>query len=144
MMISARRVLAVVVMLLASVAQAGADRQVVPRAVLIRMEGHMGAARADDRGLARLTLRRDKATVEFQVNEIWVLSGDLVGLDILHEVEPYEPNMSLAGPPEVVDRLLAASSDELLEITGYYRRGVRILMLSSVERAKKRDASRSD
>ncbi len=143
-MTSVRRVLAVMVMLLAGVAQVESSRQVVPRAVLIRMEGHIGAPRPGDRGLAKLTLRRDKGTIEFQVNEIWVLSGDLVGLDILHEVEPYEPNMSLAGPPEVVDRLLAASPDELLEITAYFRRGVRILTLSGVERAKKRDASRSD
>ena len=143
-MITARRHLAVMVLLLATVAQADSSRQAVPRAVLIRLEGHVGAARPEDRGVAALRIRRGNSILQFQVNEIWVLSGDLMGLDVLHEVEPYDPNMSLAGPPEVVDRLLAASPDDPLEVTGYFRRGVRILMLSSVDRPKRGKQSRPD
>src|SRR5712692_7075065 len=106
-------------------ARAGEDR--VPAAVLLRIEGHVGAPRSGDRGLADLTWRRGKTTIRFQVGEIWVLSGNLVGLDVLHEIEPYTPSLSLAGPAPLLDRLAAASPDEPLEITGYFRRGVRIL-----------------
>jgi hypothetical protein len=121
---------------IASVAHAGLDRGGALQVVLLRIQGHVGAARPGDRGVASLTLRRDRDTIAFQVDEIWVLSGDLVGLDVLHEVEPYKPNMTVDGPSALLDRLEQASPAEPLEVTGYFRRGARMLMLSSVEPLK--------
>ena len=72
----------------------------------------------------------------FVVEEIWVLSGDVASHDVLSEVEPYTPSMWLEGPREVIDRLVDADPERLLEVTGYFRRGVRMLMLSSVEPVK--------
>jgi hypothetical protein len=72
-----------------------------------------------------------------------VLSGDLVGLDVLAEVAPYTPSMTVAGPKELLERLAASSPDRALVLTGYYRRGARILMLSAVEPAKGDQRSRS-
>src|SRR5258705_8971772 len=117
------------VVLLAQVAAArGAD--VVPRAVLLRMEGHVGPRRDGDRGVAEISMRHDKTTLQFQLNEIWVLSGDVASHDVLSEIEPYTPSLSVAGPPEVVDRLVSARPEAMLEGTGYFRRGARIFMLS--------------
>jgi hypothetical protein len=127
-----------VAMLAASVAHAELDRAVVPRAVLLRIQGHAGPPKDGDRNIAHLTWRRGDTTIHFTVDELWVLSGELASTDVLHEVEPYTPSMTISGPAEVLDRLATATSDEPLEITGYYRRGVRLLMLSGVEPAKKR------
>ena len=120
----------------AAVAHAGHGSGVRP--LLLRLQGHVGEARPEDRGVASLTLRHDRDTIRFQVDEIWVLSGNAAGVDVLHEVEPYEPNMSVAGPAPVLDRLQHASPDVPLEVTGYFRRGARILMLSAVEPVKRK------
>jgi hypothetical protein len=109
-----------------------------PRPILIRIQGHVGAPREGDRKIAALTLRHGEGTIDLTVDEIWVLSGDAAGVDVIHEVEQYTPSMSVSGPKEVLGRLLGASPDDPLEITGYYRRGQRMLMLSSVERWKKK------
>ena len=136
------RACGLVLALVVALAPWTARAQPGPRPVLLRMEGHVGARRPEDRGLSRLTFRRGKAVFEFQVDEIWVLSGDAVGLDILAEVEPYKPSMSLAGAPELVDRLQHARPGELLEVTGYFRRGQRIFTVSGVEPAKSRTGRR--
>jgi len=103
------------------------------RPLLLRIEGHVGAPREGDRRIAELTMRRRDAIITCQVDEIWVLSGDAVGLDVLHEVEPYEPNMSVSGPPPVVDALAQADPAQPLAVIGFFRGGQRILELSSVE-----------
>ena len=103
------------------------------RPLLLRIEGHVGAPREGDRRIAELTMRRRDAIITCQVDEIWVLSGDAVGLDVLHEVEPYEPNMSVSGPPSVVDALAQADPAQPLAVIGFFRGGQRILELSSVE-----------
>jgi len=103
------------------------------RPLLLRIEGHVGAPREGDRKIADLTMRRGDAIITFQVDEIWVLSGDAVGLDVLHEVEPYNPNMQVTGPRPVVDRLAQADPAQPLAVIGFFRGGQRILELSSVE-----------
>lgn len=103
------------------------------RPLLLRIEGHVGAPREGDRKIADLTMRRGDAIITFQVDEIWVLSGDAVGLDVLHEVEPYKPNMQVTGPRPVVDRLAQADPAQPLAVIGFFRGGQRILELSSVE-----------
>jgi hypothetical protein len=109
-----------------------------PKPILVRIEGHVGRAREHDRNVAQLTLRERERVIDFTVDEIWVLSGDAAGTDVIHEVEQYTPSMSVSGPAEVLERLRQASPDDPLELTGYYRRGQRMLMLSSVEpRTKK-------
>ena len=113
---------------------AHADRAAKP--VLIRIQGHVGAPRPEDRKIAELKLRDGNKTIDLTVAEIWVLSGNAVGVDILHEVEQYDPNMTVSGPSDVLGRLANASPDQRLDVTGYYRRGQRMLMLSGVEPAK--------
>ena len=103
------------------------------RPLLLRIEGHVGAPREGDRKIADLTMRRGDAIITFQVDEIWVLSGNAVGLDVLHEVEPYKPNMQVTGPRPVVDRLAQADPAQPLTVIGFFRGGQRILELSSVE-----------
>jgi hypothetical protein len=103
------------------------------RPLLLRIEGHVGGPREGDRKIAELTMRRGDAIITFQVDEIWVLSGDAVGLDVLHEVEPYKPNMQVTGPPPVVDRFAQADPAQPLTVLGFFRGGQRILELSSVE-----------
>jgi hypothetical protein len=109
-----------------------------PKPILLRIQGHVGPEREGDRRIASLTFRQDARKIPVTVEEVWVLSGDAVGTDVLHEVEQYDPSLSVSGPTEVVHRLVTASPDEPLELTGYYRRGQRMLMLSSVERWKKK------
>jgi hypothetical protein len=108
------------------------------RPVLLRIDAHVGPKRPEDRAIADLTLRRGQSTIELTVTELRVLSGELTSLDLLDEVAPYRPNMSVDGPRSVLERLTTAGPDEPLVILGYFRRGQRILMLSSVERAKTR------
>jgi hypothetical protein len=120
------------VLLAAAVAEAGR----VTKPILAKMQGHTGPARTDDRKIADLTLRHGKQVIEFTLEEIWVLSGDAAGTDIVHEVEQYKPSMTLSGPAEMLDRLLNASPGQRLDVVGYYRRGQRMFMLSSVEPAK--------
>ena len=120
----------------AVVARAGPDRGGALPAVLLRLQGHVGAARPGDRGLPSLPLRHDRDTIAFQVDEVWVRSGNLVGNELLQEVEPYTPNMSLAGPAPLLERLAKAPPEEPLEVTGYFRLGARILMVSAVETVK--------
>jgi hypothetical protein len=129
------RVLAVL-MLVTGVAHA--DRIDLHRPISIKIQGHVGPPRGGETVIAELTLRKSHATIRFQVREIWVLSGDAMGVDVLHEVEPYTPNMMLAGPAEVVDRLANGTSDELVDVVGYFRRGSRLFSLSSVEPVTKR------
>lgn len=129
---------AVLVVLVAAVAGVRAsDFGVVPRAISLKLRGHVGPPRAGTTPIAELTLRREQRTIRFQVEEIWVLSGDTMGPDVLHEVEPYTPNMSLAGPPSVLDRLETVGAEGRVDVIGYFRRGARILMLSSVEPVEK-------
>ena len=106
--------------------------------VQIKIEGHVGPPRPGETVIAELQLRHDRETIVFQVREIWVLSGNAAGVDVLHEVEPYKPNMTLTGPAEVVNHLVKASPDEQVDVIGYFRRGARMLMLSSIEPAGKR------
>jgi hypothetical protein len=106
--------------------------------ILVRIEGHVGRAREHDRNVAQLTLRERERVIDLTVDEIWVLSGDAAGTDVIHEVEQYTPSMSVSGPAEVLARLRHASPEDPLELTGYYRRGQRMLMLSSVEPRKKK------
>ena len=135
-----RRAAALLLLALGLAAAAAARAQRVPGAVplLVRFEGHVGGPTPGDRGIADLTLRHRDRTIAFRVREIWVLSGNAAGVDVLHEVEPYTPSMRVDGPPETLDRLTTASPDETLEVTGYFRRGQRLLMLSAVERPKKK------
>ncbi len=123
------------VLTIAAVSHGGRGSGVRP--LLLRVRGHVGEPRPGDRGVASLVLRRDRDTIAFQVDEIWVLSGNAVGVDVLHEVAPYTPSMSLAGPPALLDLLQRASPETPLEVTGYFRRGARILMLSAVEPTKR-------
>ena len=118
-------------LVIAGVAQASRERPVV-----LRMRGHVGAVRDGDRQIAELTMRRGDTTLTFQLNEIWVLSGGVASHDILSDVEGYKPSMSLSGPREVVTKLVEAAPDALLDVTGYFRRGQRMFMLSAVEPAK--------
>jgi hypothetical protein len=112
---------------------AAATPAVLPRRpILLRIEGHVGAPRQGDRTLASLNLRRGNAKIPLTITEIWVLSGDAAGIDVLNEVEQYDPAMSVDGPKEVLVRLAAAKPEEPLELIGYFRSGQRILMLSSV------------
>ena len=122
--------------LLAIVSAAGAAG-LARRPLLLRIQGHVGTPREGDRKIAELTMRRGDRVLHYTVEEIWVLSGDALGLDVLHEVEPYDPNLTVTGPKEVLGRLTTANPAEPLELVGYYRRGQRMLMLSSVERWKK-------
>jgi hypothetical protein len=108
------------------------------RPILLRIQGHVGAPREGDRKIAELTMRQGERVIDYTVEEIWVLSGDAVGTDVLHEVEQYKPSLTVSGPKEVLGRLTAASPEDPLEIVGYYRRGQRMLMLSSVDRWKKK------
>ena len=124
--------------LLTAVALGGTRLDFGSRPLVLRIQGHVGAARDGDRRIAELTLRRDREMITFQVDEIWVLSGDAMGLDVLHAVEPYTPSMSVSGPRSVVDKLANASPDEQIELTGYFRGGQRLLGLSSVEPVKKK------
>ena len=112
---------------------------VLPRTpILLRIEGHVGAPREGDQALASLNLRRRNTKIPLTVIEIWVLSGDALGMDVLSEVEQYDPAMSVDGPKEVLAHLAAAKPDEPLELLGYFRSGQRILMLSSVGPPKKK------
>ena len=106
------------------------------RALVLRIEGHVGAPRDGDRRVAELTLRRGDRIIPFQVEEIRVLSGDAAGTDVLHEVAAYEPSMSVAGPPVVVEKLEGADPNGRVAMIGYFRSGQRIFSLSSVERLK--------
>jgi hypothetical protein len=115
---------------------AGADAREGTRPLLLRIHGNVGPASTGSREIAELTLRRGRATIRLHVEEIWVLSGGRVGVDVLHEVEPYTPNMTVDGPRELLDRLEHAAPDLQLEVTGYFRSGQRILMLSGVEPRK--------
>jgi len=108
------------------------------RPILLRIQGHVGAPREGDRKIAELTMRQGERVIDYTVEEIWVLSGDAAGTDVLHEVEQYKPSLTVSGPKEVLGRLTAASPEDPLEIVGYYRRGQRMLMLSSVDRWKKK------
>ena len=121
------------VLLVVGVAQARLTRD---RPVLLRLQGHVGATSEGDRRIAELTMRRGETVLTFQLNEIWVLSGDVASHDILSEVEGYTPSMSLSGPRDVVAKLEGAPADRLLDVTGFFRRGQRMLMLSAVEPAK--------
>jgi hypothetical protein len=128
----------------AILAAARADGRLASKPVLVRIDGHVGSKLASEpEGLAELTLRRGETTIAFHVREIRVLSGDLVGLDVLAEVAPYTPNMTVTGPRELLDRLAGSHSGQALVLTGYYRRGSRMLMLSAVEPAKGDHRSRS-
>jgi hypothetical protein len=106
------------------------------RPLLLRLEGNVGPTSTGPRQIAELTLRRGERRLVFHVVEIWVLSGGRVGIDVLHEVEPYTPNMSVEGPRELLDRLEQAPPPLQLEVTGYFRSSQRMLMLSSVEPQK--------
>src|SRR5512138_889753 len=101
-----RKTLAVAALALvvATVARAGLGEGAL-QPVLLRLQGHVGAPRPGDRGVASLTLRRGDVTIDFQVDEVWVLSGGMLGNEVLAEVAPYTPNVSLAGPAPVLDRL---------------------------------------
>lgn len=129
MRLAARR--SIVLALVLGVA-APAPAMLPRRPILLRIEGHVGAPREGDRTLASLNLRRGKAKIPLTVTEIWVLSGDAVGMDVLAEVEQYDPAMSVDGPKDVLARLAAAKPEEPLELLGYFRSGQRMLMLSSV------------
>ncbi len=126
-----RTLLLAAALMAASFAHAGFG--VGQQTALVRIQGHVGVPREDDRTIAHFTLRRSEATIDFTVDEIWVLSGNLVGLDIVNEVEPYTPSMTVSGPAKVLDRLSTAPPDEKLEINGYYRRGARLLIPRSPE-----------
>jgi hypothetical protein len=125
--------LAIVATLLAPAAGQARRFGAGTRPLVLRIEGHVGAPREGDRKIAELTMRRADAIITFQVDEIWVLSGDAVGLDVLHEVEPYKPNMQVTGPGPVVDRLAHADPAQPLAVIGFFRSGQRILELSSVD-----------
>jgi hypothetical protein len=106
------------------------------RPLLLRFEGHVGAPRDGDRNIFELTMRRENRVIRFTIDEVWVLSGDALGMQVLDELRPYDPNVSVAGPREVVDRLEHADPNDRLEVTGFLRVGQRILQLSGVERLK--------
>jgi hypothetical protein len=108
------------------------------RPLLLRFEGHVGAPREGDRNIFELTMRRQDRIMRFTIDEVWVLSGDALGMQVLDELRPYDPNVSVAGPREVVDRLEHADPKDRLEVTGFLRVGQRILQLSGVERLRKK------
>src|SRR5512147_573008 len=126
-----RIALAVALLVAPMVAHAGDD---FARPLLLRFEGHVGAPREGDRNIFELTMRREDRIIRFAIDEVWVLSGDALGMQVLDELRPYDPNVSVAGPREVVDRLVHADPKDRLEVTGFLRVGQRILQLSAVER----------
>jgi hypothetical protein len=108
------------------------------RPIMLKLAAHVGAPRPNEIVVNDLTLRRGDRTIRLQVREAWVLSGDALAQEVLDDAEPYDPNFTLAGPPEVVRRLETASPDEDLEVIAYVRRGSRLMTLSTVEPAKKK------
>jgi hypothetical protein len=130
------RTLGLAIALGAALLATGADAREGTRPLLLRLQGNVGPASTGPRQIAELTLRRGRGTITFHVDEIFVLSGGRVGIDVLHEVEPYTPNMTVEGPRELLDRLEHAPPELPLEVTGYFRSGQRMLMLSSVEPRK--------
>jgi len=132
-----RLAVALVGMLVAASLAVGSPRGGAPRPVLVRMQGHVGEAREGDRKLEVLTLRRGDTTAPFTVTEIWVLSGDVLGTELLSDVAPYTPSLSVSGPQPVMKRLAEARPEDAIELTGYLRRGQRLFMLSAVEPVKK-------
>jgi hypothetical protein len=130
------RTLALALALAVALVATGADAREGTRPLLLRLQGNVGPDSTGPRQIAELTFRRGRATITFHVEEIFVLSGGRVGLDVLHEVEPYTPNMTVEGPRELLDRFEHAAPGLQLEVTGYFRSGQRMLMLSSVEPRK--------
>ena len=131
-----RIALAVALLVAPMVAHARDDFALRP--LLLRFEGHVGAPREGDRNIFELTMRREDRIIRFAIDEVWVLSGDALGMQVLDELRPYDPNVSVAGPREVVDRLVHADPKDRLEVTGFLRVGQRILQLSAVERLQKK------
>jgi hypothetical protein len=119
----------------AAVSSSADQRGIGPRPLVLRIDGHVGAARPGEPGLTDLTLRRGTATIPFHVTAIRVLAGEAYGPDVLDEVAPYDPNMTVSGTTALLDRLANAPADEPLRVIAYYRGGgARMLMLSGVER----------
>jgi hypothetical protein len=130
-----RIALAVALLVAPMLAYAGDD---FARPLLLRFEGHVAAPREGDRNIFELTMRREDRIIRFTIDEVWVLSGDALGMQVLDQLRPYDPNVSVAGPREVVDRLEHADPNDRLEVTGFLRVGQRILQLSGVERLQKK------
>jgi hypothetical protein len=108
------------------------------RPIMMKLAAHVGPPRPNEVVVNDLTLRRGDRTIRLQVREAWVLSGDALAQEVLDDVEPYDPNLTVAGPRELLARLESASPDEDLEVVGYIRRGSRLFTLSSIEPAKKK------
>ncbi len=107
----------------------------VPRVVqvyLLRLEGHLGARRANDKGVTNLWLNHHGKSYRFQLSRLRVLTGDRLYSSIIAEVQPYRPNFFLRGADTMVQRLDNAAANDRIAITAYWRSGTRDLMVNEV------------
>jgi hypothetical protein len=61
-----------------------------------------------------------------------VLQGQRLGADMLADVQPYDPNLFVRGPHELLDRLARGGPADAVEMIGYVRTSSRVLLLSAV------------
>lgn len=108
------------------------DRTGIPE--LIRMTGHVGAARPGETGTTNLVLNVGGTDSTFQLRQLDVVTGNRSSSEVLSQITPVKPSLYLRAPASVLTPLSDASPEDTLVIQGFLRRdGGRNLQVSEVK-----------
>ena len=109
---------------------ADAERFAIPK--LIRMTGHVGDPLPTDVGAEDWYLGYKDKQFRFQCEHLKVLSDATLPASIVAHVDIYRPNFTLYGDPKLMEKLDTATPNQTVQITGYYRRSSRDILVNDV------------
>lgn len=126
--------LALAALLLLAAPAAARRNQVIP--VFLAIEGYVGQKPADPGSImTKWVVRTDKQTVDFYVTKLEVLTGDTSYMQIITQLEPYKPTLTLKGTTTQRTDFLKAAPGKKVSMRAYLRRdpSTRYLMVDTLE-----------
>ena len=100
----------------------------------LRLYGHLGPARPDEKGTNPLTTQNgDTGKVhQFTLTKLETVNVARLPGQILAEVAPFKPSFFLYAPSERLAKLEGATPEDQLEIIGYRTPGTRDILVATI------------
>ena len=108
----------------------------IPRQVEVRIEGYLGASRAEVKPWKMFQVRiGDGGLVPFALTNLVTLTtyGPTAG-EIVSQVQPIKPNFVFQGEEDLLEEIRTAKPNQRLEITGYTQFGSQWVLVNRVTR----------
>lgn len=109
----------------------------IPRQVEVRIEGYLGASRAEVQPWKMFQVRIGESDlIPFALtNLVTLTTTGPTAAQIVAQVQPIKPNFIFQGSAEQLEEIRSAKPNQLLQITGYTQFGSQWVLVNRVERS---------